>query len=393
MQHACTVTALLAGILLAATPSHADTNAQPAPLVRELEPLSVRGVNYYPQETPWSEFWAFTPESVLERDMALAADLRINAVRTFLTWDEKAEKYGLVDADGAVAPSYLDKVDRFLEIAWGRDIRAVLCFAFEYHERQPRIPAEEKWKRAMRAFAERFKDDGRVLMWDLMNEPERHAPPDAADHSDFSGNEAVTAYLAESMRWIKTVDPNHLTTVGLGWRIDLLAPLGLPDVLQYHNYAPKEQMYAQGTARVGTVVEDFRRHGGDRPLLIGEFGISTARDPEHGAGAAWAERLSHAPGTEAEQARLFEIVYEAVEEYRLAGAMAWILHTFPARETGWLTPEESMYGLYRLDLSPKPAADVTKRIFDRWATLENAGASASETHRRDAGAPRPTRRP
>jgi len=393
MQHACTVTALLAGILLAATPSHADTNAQPAPLVRELEPLSVRGVNYYPQETPWSEFWAFTPESVLERDMALAADLRINAVRTFLTWDEKAEKYGLVDADGAVAPSYLDKVDRFLEIAWGRDIRAVLCFAFEYHERQPRIPAEEKWKRAMRAFAERFKDDGRVLMWDLMNEPERHAPPDAADHSDFSGNEAVTAYLAESMRWIKTVDPNHLTTVGLGWRIDLLAPLGLPDVLQYHNYAPKEQMYAQGTARVGTVVEDFRRHGGDRPLLIGEFGISTARDPEHGAGAAWAERLSHAPRTEAEQARLFEIVYEAVEEYRLAGAMAWILHTFPARETGWLTPEESMYGLYRLDLSPKPAADVTKRIFDRWATLENAGASASETHRRDAGAPRPTRRP
>lgn len=342
-----------------------------APLIRELEPLSVRGVNYYPQQTPWSEFWAFTPETVLERDMGLAAELNINAIRTFLVWDEKAEEYGLMDRKGNVDPAYIEKIDRLLGIAWRHGIRVVLCFSLEYHKREPRIPPEPLWKRAMGAFVEPFKDDGRVLMWDLMNEPERHSPP-GAEHSDFSENEAVTAYLSESVPWIKTVDPNHLTTVGLGWRIDLLAPLALPDVLQYHNYAPREQMFEQGTERVGTVVESFQRYGGDRPLLIGEFGISTARDPIHGAGDDWSGRLTHAPGTEAEQARLLQITYDAVEEYRLAGAMAWTLHSFPTQETGWLTPEESMYGLYRLDLSAKPAALVTRERFARWgARLED----------------------
>jgi endo-1,4-beta-mannosidase len=337
-----------------------------APLVRALEPLSVRGVNYYPQDTPWDGFWSDTPESVMERDMALAAGLNINTVRIFIPWNEKTEQAGLIDAEGTVDPVYIAKVDRFLEIAWGHGIRAVVCFCFEYHGPPLRIPGEEAWKRAMGAFAGHFKDDGRILMWDLINEPERFAPPEKAGDGDFSGHAGVRAYLAEAVPWIKTVDPNHLTTVGLGWRVDLLDPEALPDVLQYHHYSPKEELFEQGTDRVRTVVENFRKHGGDRPVLIGEFGISTARDSEHGAGEAWAERLGPAPGTEEEQARLFGIILDAAEEFGLPGVMPWTLHSFHAQETGWLTPVETMYGLFRLDLTPKPAALLARERYARW---------------------------
>ncbi len=57
-----------------------------AEVVRNLQPLSVSGVNYYPRETPWGGMWTKTPPEIWERDMQVAASLGINTVRTFLTF-------------------------------------------------------------------------------------------------------------------------------------------------------------------------------------------------------------------------------------------------------------------------------------------------------------------
>ncbi len=332
---------------------HAETG--PVPVIREVRPLSIRGVNYYPALTPWSGFWTKTPPEVIAADMALTASLNANTIRTFLDFSQHTHAAGLTMPDGQVADSYFAKVDLLLAAGWKHGIRVILCFSLEQATGAGQA-GRSIWKRFMRGFAQRYADDGRVLMWDLSNEPDgREWTP------------AVEQYLREAMPFIKTVDDRHLTTVGLAWRIDLLEKAGLPDVLQYHEYAPKAELFANGAERVGRTIATQRRSGGTRPVLIGEFGMSTARDPQHGAGTAWQDRLPPAPGTEADQAKLYEIVLQAAETQRAAGALAWCLHSYPTQEAGFLTPPESMFGLVRHDGSLKPAALVMRNAFRRWA--------------------------
>ena len=351
---------LAAGVSLWSGPATAVEVVPKPALIREVNPLSIRGTNYYPSLTPWDACWTETPDAVFAADLALAAALNLNSVRIFLPWNEKTEAAGLIAADGVVSAVYLARFDAFLALAWQHGIRVLPCFALEYHLRRPRVPTA--WKTAMRGFVEPHRDDGRILMWDLMNEPERT-----------EWDEESMGYLREAQVYLKTVDPHHLSTVGIGWQMDRLAPAGVPDVLQYHNYAPKEEMFAQGVKRVGGTVEMLQRYGGARPVLIGEFGLSTARDPQFGAGPAWQDRLGPAPGSEAEQALLYGIILNAAEVYRLAGTMSWCLVSFPAREEGFLTPRESMFGMTRLDGTLKPAAILLRETYGKWKTWEAEG--------------------
>lgn len=343
-------------IALCLTIGLCGADAKPPEVVGELPPLSVRGVNYYPAATPWSGMWTQTPDAVWEKDMALAASLNCNTVRTFLTWGPACERAGLIDGDGQVTPEYLSKFERFLSIAWRHNIRVVVCFAFELPDRKPPILPKEVWQRAMTAFVAPHRDDGRVLMWDLMNEPER-----------YDWQPAVTQYLAEAYRHVKQIDPKHLVTIGIAYQANRLSEAVLPDVMQYHEYAPKAELFAGGIERVGKTVAAMRKLGGSRPVLIGEFGLSTARDPKHGAGPKWQDRLPAPPGSEDEQIQLYGNILEAAEQWKLAGTMAWCLHSYATQERGFLTPAESMFGLVRHDGSLKPAAFVLRERYARWA--------------------------
>ena len=325
--------------------------APKAPLIRDFQPLSVRGVNYYPRETPWGGMWTRTPPEVWQRDMAVAASLGVNTIRTFVPFNDGLQQAGLVEADGTPTPAYLEKLDTLLAAAWRHNIRGILCFEFS----QPWLTASgasARWKRAVSTIVDKHRDDGRVLLWDLMNEPE----------DDAKWTDATRAYLHDALPRVRQHDPNHLTTVGLTWRIDRLVTVGLPDVLQYHEYCPKGPLFEKGPSRVSQTVAGQRKAGSHRPLLIGEFGMSTARDPDHGAEESRRAKIGDAPGTEAEQARLYEIVLTAAEKDEVAGVLPWCLYDYAIEN-----PNESHFGLIRGDGSLKPAAEVLHKAFFRWS--------------------------
>ena len=318
--------------------------------VRDLPPLSVRGVNYFPRETPWGGMWTKTPPDVWERDMALASSLGANTIRTFLPFGPAQEEAGLARKDGAPTPAYTEKIESLLAAAARHGIRVIACFEFAPAWLAERGP-DARWRRATTELVGAHRDDERVAMWDLMNEPD----------DDAKWNEGTRAYLVDGLPLVRQLDPRHLSTVGLAWRADRLRETGLPDAMQYHEYAPKAELFKTGAARVCETIGHLRRAGGARPLLIGEFGMSTARDPEHGAAEELRGRIGPAAGTEAEQARLYEIVLAAAEQAKVAGAMAWCLHDYPVRN-----PDEAHFGLVRADGSLKPAALVLKHMYERW---------------------------
>jgi hypothetical protein len=340
----CSLLTVFASAWLAADAHAAD--AHPAELLRTLQPLSVRGVNYFPRETPWGGLWTKTPPEVFERDTALAASLGCNTIRTFLQFVPPIEQAGLLESDGTPTPAYLDKIEALLASAWRRGIRVILCFEFSPNW------LEARWKPALAAIVTAHRDDGRVLLWDLMNEPD----------DDAKWTDATRAYLKAALPYVKQLDTNHLTTVGLTWRADRLKEVGLPDVMQYHEYAVKETLFREGPQRVLVTFGHQRKVGGARPLFIGEFGMSTARDEQHGVAPELRPKIGAAPGTEAEQARLYDIVLAGAEQGRAAGALAWCLHDYPIKN-----PNESHFGLVRADGTLKPAALVLRNVYSRWS--------------------------
>lgn len=340
----------LAALLPALTSLASGPEAVRAPIARELQPLSVRGVNYFPRETPWGGLWTKTPPEVFEQDMALAASLGCNTIRTFLMFSPHHEQAGLLTPDGSLTPAYHEKFEQLLAAGWRHGIRIIVCFEFA-PQWLAATNAAARWQRTLTDVVGAHRDDGRVLLWDLMNEPEDNA----------KWTDGTRAYLTTALPFIKQLDPNHLTTVGLTFRADRLASVGLPDVMQYHEYAGKDVFFRDGPQRVLVTVGHQRKVGGMRPLLIGEFGMSTARDEQHGAAPELRTTMSAATGTEAEQARLYEIVLAGAEQAKLAGALAWCLHDYPVKN-----PNESHFGLVRRDGTLKPAADVMKKTFARW---------------------------
>jgi endo-1,4-beta-mannosidase len=316
-----------------------------APVIHELQPLSVRGVNYFPRDTPWGGMWTKTPVEIWEKDMALAASLGCNTVRTFVQFGPHMEQAGLLEKDGSPTQAYLDKIEALLAAAWRHGIRLVLCFDFDQK------CLEERWRPGLTKVVTAHRDDGRVLMWDLMNEPD----------DDSKWTEATRAYLKTALPLTKQLDTNHLTTVGLAFRADRLKQVGLPDVMQYHEYAGKDVFFKEGPKRVLVTFGHQRKVGGTRPLFIGEFGMSTARDEQHGTVPELRAKMSAATGTEAEQARLYGIVLTGAEQGQAAGTLAWCLHDYPIKN-----PNESHFGLVRADGSLKPAASVLHDTFTRW---------------------------
>ena len=90
--------------------------------------------------------------------------------------------------------------------------------------------------------------------------------------------------------------------------------------------------------------------------------MSTARDEQHGVAPELRAKIGAAPGTEAEQARLYEIMFAGAEQGRVAGALAWCLHDYPIKN-----PNESHFGLIRSDGTLKPAALVLQNVYSRWS--------------------------
>lgn len=316
-----------------------------------MRPLSVRGVNYFPRDTPWSKMWSETPKELWEQDMAAAAKLGANTVRTFLIFRPDDVAKGLATEEGTPTPAYHEKLQRLLEAGWKHGIRFVLCFEFS-----PDIlkapDAVQRWQRAMRSIVFPLRDDGRVLMWDLMNEPE----------SNDKWTEPTKAYLKGAKAFIKEVDPNHLTTIGITFRTDRLREIGLPDVLQYHEYGTGKKSAHLGPEKVRKTINTQRMNQTERPLIIGEFGMCTALDPQHGTSPELVPKLNDQAGTEDDQAKVYSVVLEAAQEERIGGAIAWCLYDYPIKN-----PNESHFGLIRADGTLKPAALVLQNAYSRWS--------------------------
>jgi hypothetical protein len=338
-------------------------------VLRTIPPLSIRGANYLPRDHPWPGLYREATVQDFESDFNLMRQLSMNSMRTFAFYDPERQLYR---NDGSAATTAQKRLNDLLAVADRHHIKVVLNID---HCPLELVAARHMFKTILGPFA----DDGRILMVDIFNEPGGAKGP--------KSDPAIIAFLQYMYPYTHWLMPNHLLTVGLAWQLYDLWDLGIhPDVAQYHDYSAAVGRQPPGQPHVRNISDDLRGNQafvGPRPLLIGEFGHSTA-GPKFGG------------VTEERQREIYEGVLEGAEDQRIAGVMNWTLFDF---RPDWMGTHNQFYGIVRTDGSLKPAGELLRQVYRRWeqmcpAPWDPPAASTAPTGAaaiagpKEAGAPR-----
>jgi hypothetical protein len=228
-------------------------------------------------------------EETIDRELGWAADLGFNTMRVFLhdlVWKEDPQ-------------AFLDRIDGFLTVADRHGIAVMLVFfdgvwnPFPVAGPQPEptpyvhnsqwvqspgaeilgdLERQDELEPYVKGVVERFRDDPRVLGWDLFNEPDN---PNILSYSDVDLSPqvkvpAAEALLRKAFDWARSVGPTQPLTVGL-WQGQwgdpaTLSPLNAliveqSDVISFHSYALPDT--------VRELVAQLQQYG--RPVLCTEY--------------------------------------------------------------------------------------------------------------------------
>lgn len=223
----------------------------------------------------------------IDRELGWAESLGFNCARVFLhdiPWQQ--------DSRG-----YLSRIDQFLAAADKHQIKIMFVifdscwepFPKPGQQRAPKphvhnsgwvqspgLPILTKPERYdelapyVKGVIQRFKNDSRVLAWDLFNEPDNHNDPAYMQYEPANKAELALALLKKVFAWTREVNPDQPLTTGV-WAGEWGDPAKLSpvnrfmlensDVISFHNYGPLPEMRQR--------VQSLRQY--KRPLLCSEY--------------------------------------------------------------------------------------------------------------------------
>jgi glycosyltransferase involved in cell wall biosynthesis len=253
----------------------------------------------------------FPEHAQVERDLAAMREAGFSVVRTYTLPTEDLLE---VASDTGL---------RLLADVFYPDWRYLLGGSRRQHRRVAREARNE-----VREAARRLAGNEQILGLSLGNEV-------PADVLRWYGIDVVADTVRELVEIVREEDPEQLVTYANYPTAEYL-PLENLDFLMFNVFLERQ--------------EDFRRYltrlhhlAGDRPLVLGEVGIPAGDDPDG----------------EAHQAEVLDWQLETASERGVAGTCVfswtddWWVGGAPV--TGW------HFGLTRVDRSPRPALEVTRR--------------------------------
>lgn len=267
----CLLVALLLGLTASTTFAQRWT-ARQANDWYKTQPFLV-GANFIPSTAiNQLEMWqadSFDPATI-DRELGYAEGIGMNVMRVFLhnlVWENDA-------------PGYRQRIDQFLTLADKHHIKIMFVLFDSCWNDDPKLGTQQApvtgkhnsgWVRGpgtKRLFDSRtwagleqyttgvltaFKNDTRILAWDLYNEP-----------SNSGYNDAVLPLLTKVFAWAQAVRPSQPITAGWWNDHELSNKLMFDnsDIITFHNYAEAPKLEAQ--------ILDLQKRFG-RPLICTEY--------------------------------------------------------------------------------------------------------------------------
>jgi hypothetical protein len=215
------------------------------------KPFTIKGINYYPQATPWNMFGDKFDEKIIDTDFKIIKESGLNCVRIFVQYEDFGK--------AKVTKEKLDKLKKVLDLAATNNLKVVVTL-FDFYGDYTVL----NWtltQRHVEQIVTTFKDHKAILAWDIKNEPDL----------DFKSRkkEVVLAWLSQLILEIKKFDTNHLITVG--WS-SMEAAVNLKDevdIVSYHYY--------QNINNFETNFQQLKKEAPNKPLVLQEYGVSSYR--------------------------------------------------------------------------------------------------------------------
>ncbi len=252
----------------------------------------VVGCNFVPSNAiNQIEMWqgdSFSPE-IIERELGWAAGLGFNTMRVFLhqlVWED--------DPDG-----YLQRIEQYLSIAHKHGIKTMFVLFDAVWDPFPKLgkqPAPRHhvhnsgWVQCpgydvlndpskydelhsyVNGIVSFFKNDERILIWDLFNEPDNMNLTSYKD-DDYIAHKAELsmALLKKTINWVRVINPDQPITMAPwqeNWheshRVSALDEymFSHSDIISFHNYEDKKNL----EQRILSIKQRY-----NRPMLCTEY--------------------------------------------------------------------------------------------------------------------------
>lgn len=292
-------------------------------VLAEGKPFTIKGVNYYPQATPWDMFGDGFDEGTIAKDLKIVKDAGLNSIRIFLQYGD----FGKAD----VGQEKLKKLKAVLDLAESSGIKVVVTL-FDFYGDYSVLDWTLTHRHAEQIVSA-FKDHPAIIAWDLKNEPDLDF--------DSRGKENVLAWLSRMVKEVRKYDPNHLVTIG--WSSPVMAAHLKEEVdfVSFHYYMD---------------IDDFENHCSElknkvpgKPLVLQEFGVSSYS-------GIWKPFGS----SKKRQAEYHKKMQAFLKKEELA-FMSWTLydyHEIPTSVVGrlpWRKSKQKYFGFLDSKGNPKPA--------------------------------------
>ncbi len=287
------------------------------------QPFWVQGVNYYPQDTPWSLFWTQFESETIAADLERVQTLGFNTIRIFVPFAQ----FG----GAKVKPQYLEKLLKLLDLAEQNHLYVIVTLFDFYSDYDQIEPASRHLKTLLTGVGKHPA----LLAWDLKNEGDL----------DYQQNSArILNWLAEMSKIAHQTSPDQWITAGWASPDTVLDTAPFVDFLSFHYYG-REQVLDAAIQKI--------QASSQQPLVMSEFGYHT-----------WPQNPKD-PHIPENQFNYFNAVLAASLKNQLAGQMVWALYDFPAKlREDWVLQSLSFQhymGILGADSQIKPGAKALEQ--------------------------------
>lgn len=287
---------------------------------------NIKGLNYYPKESPWNMCGVAFNDSIIAQDFKIIKKMGLNTARIFIPYEDFGK--------AKVHLKKIEKLRKILDAAEDNNIKIVVTL-FDFYGDYDIIDWTLTHRHA-ETIVTAFKDHKAILAWDVKNEPDL----------DFEsrGKEKVIAWLEQMVATIKIKDKKHPVTIG--WSspeaaVNLAAEVDFVSFHYYKKVADFKKSYAV-----------LKKAVPNKPLVLQEYGLSSYS-------GIW----NAFTGSQKKQATYYEEMQVALKEEKIP-YLFWTLYDFekiPTSVVGklpWRKKPQEYYGCIDKDGKEKASMSV-----------------------------------
>ncbi|ARV05465.1 glycosyl hydrolase family 5 [Polaribacter sp. SA4-10] len=273
----------------------------------------IKGINYYPQATPWNMYGDEFDIHIIETDFKIIKEANLNSIRIFVPYEDFGKANVKFDK--------IEKLQKVLDAAKEEELKVVITL-FDFYGNYDVLDWTLNHRHA-EIIVEKFKDHEAILAWDVKNEPNLDF--------DSRGKENVTAWLDFMIILIKSIDKKHPVTIGWSNTRSATILQDKVDVVSFHYY----DKLADFDVEYHKLKNKIKNN---KPIILQEFGLSSY-------GGLWRPFV----GSEEKQANYYKEIQKILTKDAIP-FISWTLYDFdkvPKEVLGrlpWRTNPQKKFG-------------------------------------------------